>query len=138
MPKIAIKLLLFVSVCVPQLFVGIYLLESLRSQLKRLRIHPSVLVFLTSSDELPPVHVQHIYLKVLREEPWPAGVLSAASAANSTINGPTGVKMSGPYSWVPPVYWLQDTNQFGGAFGFLTEGKKMRIQANFNHSSTFC
>ena len=30
--------------------------------------------------------------------------------------------VSGPYSWVPPVYWLQDTHLLGGAFGFLTEG----------------
>ena len=30
--------------------------------------------------------------------------------------------MSGPYSWVPPKYWLTDPGQYGGAFGFLTEG----------------
>jgi len=96
--------------------------ESLRSQLKRLRIHPSLLVFLISSDELPPEDVESTYLQVLEEEPWPAGVLSAASAADSNLTGPTGVKMTGPYSWVPPVYWLLDTNQFGGAWGFLTEG----------------
>jgi len=35
--------------------------------------------------------------------------------------GPSGVKMSGPYSWVAPNYWLEDTEN-GGAFGFLTEG----------------
>lgn len=28
---------------------------------------------------------------------------------------------SGPYSWVPPNYWLEDTHLLGGAFGFLTE-----------------
>jgi hypothetical protein len=33
--------------------------ESLRSQLKRLRIHPSNLVFLYSSDELPPANVEN-------------------------------------------------------------------------------
>src|ERR1044071_2755342 len=32
--------------------------ESLRSQVKRMRIHPSVLVFLYSSDELPPTNVE--------------------------------------------------------------------------------
>jgi hypothetical protein len=32
--------------------------ESVRSQLKRLRIHPSNLVFLYSSDELPPADVE--------------------------------------------------------------------------------
>jgi len=30
--------------------------------------------------------------------------------------------MSGPYSWEPPIYWLQDTSKYGGAYGFLTEG----------------
>lgn len=31
--------------------------------------------------------------------------------------------MSGPYSWVPPTYWLSDnTGTLGGAYGFLTEG----------------
>ena len=28
--------------------------------------------------------------------------------------------MTGPYEWVPPVYWLTDTKH-GGAFGFITE-----------------
>lgn len=65
--------------------------ESLRSQVKRLRIHPSILVFLYSSDELPPSNVETLYLTVFKDEPWPAQVLAAASAANSTITGPTGV-----------------------------------------------
>jgi exo-1,4-beta-D-glucosaminidase len=29
--------------------------------------------------------------------------------------------MAGPYDYVPPAYWLQDTNKAGGAFGFSTE-----------------
>ena len=33
----------------------------------------------------------------------------------------TGVKMSGPYDYVPPDYWLADTSKFGGAYGFTTE-----------------
>lgn len=64
--------------------------ESLRSQVKRLRIHPSVLVFLYSSDELPPKNVEAVYLTVFKDEPWPAAILAAASAANSTLSGPTG------------------------------------------------
>ena len=28
--------------------------------------------------------------------------------------------MEGPYEWVPPNYWLEDTAR-GGAFGFATE-----------------
>jgi len=29
--------------------------------------------------------------------------------------------MTGPYDYVPPDYWLIDTNKYGGAFGFNTE-----------------
>ena len=35
-------------------------------------------------------------------------------------DGPSGVKMTGPYDYVPPNYWLTD-KQAGGAFGFNTE-----------------
>jgi exo-1,4-beta-D-glucosaminidase len=78
-----------------------------------------------SSDELPPKSVESTYLSVFEAEPWPAAVLSAASQADSNLTGPTGVKMSGPYSWVPPVYWSSPealNNGYGGAWGFLTEG----------------
>lgn len=64
--------------------------ESLRSQVKRMRIHPSVLVFIYSSDELPPQNAEAVYLAVFKDEPWPAATLAAASAANSTLTGPTG------------------------------------------------
>lgn len=101
--------------------------SSLRSQLRRLLTHPSVLTFFISSDELPPPGVEALYLNVSAEEGWPAfaGTVSAASARVSNLTGPTGVKMSGPYSWVPPSYWLLDTQNgtgLGGAWGFLTEG----------------
>ncbi|HEY7818516.1 MAG TPA: glycoside hydrolase family 2 protein, partial [Vicinamibacteria bacterium] len=36
------------------------------------------------------------------------------------VSGPSGVKMRGPYDYVPPAYWLADT-KYGGAFGFATE-----------------
>jgi exo-1,4-beta-D-glucosaminidase len=35
--------------------------------------------------------------------------------------GKSGVKMAGPYDYVPPAYWLQDAGKAGGAFGFSTE-----------------
>ena len=34
--------------------------------------------------------------------------------------GATGVKMKGPYKWVPPIFWLTD-KKTGGAWGFNTE-----------------
>jgi len=46
-----------------------------------------------------------------------------ASAANTTseLIGKTGVKMEGPYAWVPPNYWTHPENIKGGAWGFSTE-----------------
>ena len=96
--------------------------ESLRSELKRLRIYASNVDFFYSSDELPIEKVEKAYLAIFEEEKWPNPVLASASDRTSNITGPTGVKMSGPYSWVPPVYWLNDTSLLGGAYGFLTEG----------------
>lgn len=70
-----------------------------------------------------------------------AQTVSAAAAVNSSISGPSGVKMSGPYSWVlpsqhaararlsqplqvPPSYFHLDDGRYalGGGWGFLTEG----------------
>eukprot|EP01105_Mastigella_eilhardi_P009637 TRINITY_DN2269_c0_g1_i1.p1 TRINITY_DN2269_c0_g1~~TRINITY_DN2269_c0_g1_i1.p1 ORF type:complete len:914 (+),score=128.61 TRINITY_DN2269_c0_g1_i1:84-2825(+) len=96
--------------------------ESTRSQAKRLRIHPSVVVFMYASDEIPPEHVEQMYLRVLSEEQWPNPSLASAANRTSTITGASGVKMTGPYSWVPPIYWVTDGGQWGGAWGFLTEG----------------
>jgi exo-1,4-beta-D-glucosaminidase len=102
--------------------------ESMRTQGRRLAIHSSVIVFLISSDWLPPQNVEALYLDTLKEENWPNPTISAASQAVSNLTGSTGVKMSGPYSWVPPSYWLLDVNAseygraLGGAWGFLTEG----------------
>jgi exo-1,4-beta-D-glucosaminidase len=98
--------------------------ESMQSQVMRLRIHPSVMVFMLSSDELPPYNVEEEYTNVAQQQVFPNPIIAAASAAVSNVSGPTGVKMSGPYSWVPPIYWLQDTGSYGlgGAWGFLTEG----------------
>uniref|UniRef100_A0A7S1PV44 Exo-1,4-beta-D-glucosaminidase n=1 Tax=Neobodo designis TaxID=312471 RepID=A0A7S1PV44_NEODS len=100
--------------------------SSLRWQLNRLARHPSVITFFYSSDQLPPARVEHMYLQVIRDSLWPNPTVSSASATPSPISGPSGVKMSGPYAWVPPAYWLSDDNKnfadLGGAWGFLTEG----------------
>ena len=99
---------------------------SMRSQARRLRRFAGILAYLISSDELPPRNVEQLYIDELANASWPlfAAQVSAASAATSPISGPTGVKMSGPYSWVPPTYWLEDTGDkgLGGAWGMLTEG----------------
>jgi exo-1,4-beta-D-glucosaminidase len=96
---------------------------STRDQAKRLRIHPSMLAFWYSSDDVPPADVEKEYIDALMNlSLWPNPILASASDRTSKVSGPTGVKMSGPYAWVPPNYWLEDTNAWGGAYGFLTEG----------------
>jgi exo-1,4-beta-D-glucosaminidase len=93
---------------------------SLRDQALRLRNHPSVLVWLNGSDFPPPAEVERAYLDVLAEADWSKPILSNATDAPGPVSGPSGVKMRGPYDYVPPSYWLTDTRN-GGAFGFATE-----------------
>jgi exo-1,4-beta-D-glucosaminidase len=94
--------------------------NSLRDQLRRLRNHPCMLDWLYGSDNAPPPRVEKIYLKVLAECHWPNPHQSSATAQVTTVTGPSGLKMNGPYDWVPPNYWLTDTKN-GGSFGFATE-----------------
>ena len=93
---------------------------SLRAQMLRLRHHASLLVWLNGSDNPPPANVESAYLKVEAETHWPNPVLSSATAAPTSVTGPSGVKMTGPYDYVAPSYWYVDHNE-GGAFGFNTE-----------------
>jgi exo-1,4-beta-D-glucosaminidase len=94
--------------------------NSLRDQLLRLRQHPSLLIWLNGSDNPPPADREQAYLDIEKETHWPKPVISSATAKKSEIPGDTGVKMSGPYDYVPPDYWLLDTKA-GGAYGFNTE-----------------
>jgi exo-1,4-beta-D-glucosaminidase len=94
--------------------------ESLRSQIRVLRNHPSVFVWLYGSDGPPPAEVENMYLGILKELAWPNPSVSSASATATTVTGDSGVKMTGPYEYVPPVYWLADTKA-GGAYGYNTE-----------------
>jgi exo-1,4-beta-D-glucosaminidase len=93
--------------------------ESLRTQLRRLRNHPSILTWSYGSDNAPPPRVERLYLDVLREERWP-NPYQAAASARTTLIGTTGVKMTGPYDYVAPSYWL-DPRAPGGAAGFNSE-----------------
>ncbi|OLE12540.1 MAG: hypothetical protein AUG89_07275 [Acidobacteria bacterium 13_1_20CM_4_56_7] len=106
--------------------------QSLRDQIYRLRSHPSLLVWLNGSDNPPPPDVEQTYLKVEKELLWPNPVISSATGKTTTVTGDSGVKMSGPYEYVAPAYWMQDSlganhpqncNQggCGGGYGFNTE-----------------
>jgi exo-1,4-beta-D-glucosaminidase len=93
---------------------------SLRDQIRRLRGHPSVFVWLNGSDNPPPANVEQTYIDVERREHWPNPTVSSASAKPTQVTGASGVKMTGPYDWVPPSYWLQDSTH-GGAWAYNTE-----------------
>ena len=94
---------------------------SLRAQLLRLRNHPSILAWLNGSDEGPSPAVEKSYLAIAKQSDWPNPVLFSASENPSTLTGPTGVKMTGPYDYVPPDFWLTDDGHNGGAAGFNME-----------------
>jgi len=93
---------------------------SMADQARRLRNHASVFVWLYGSDGPPPADVERMYLSVLNEAEWPNPSVSSASETPTTVTGKSGVKMTGPYEYVPPVYWLADTTA-GGAYGYNTE-----------------
>jgi exo-1,4-beta-D-glucosaminidase len=86
-----------------------------------MRSHPSVFVWLNGSDGPPPVEIERAYLDILRETAWPNPIVSSASNQSTSLSGASGMKMTGPYDYEPPSYWLQDKDRHGGAWGFNTE-----------------
>ena len=79
-----------------------------------------MLVWLIGSDKLPLTEQEQTYRDILASEDPTRPVLISAAKRESKISGPSGVKMNGPYDYVPPFYWYADTAS-GGAFGFNTE-----------------
>jgi len=94
--------------------------SSQEDQIRRLRNHPSLLVWMNGSDQVPSATVEKIYIDVLERNCWSNPYLSSAGKKISQLTGSSGTKMEGPYEWVPPSYWLLDKDR-GGAFGFATE-----------------
>jgi exo-1,4-beta-D-glucosaminidase len=95
--------------------------ESLRTEMLRMRSHPSLLVWLNGSDGPPPATVEGAYLQVAKDVGWPNPVLASADATPTTLSGKSGVKMTGPYDYEPPSYWLGDTTKYGGGWSYNTE-----------------
>ena len=93
---------------------------SQHDQICRLRSHPSVLAWMNGSDGPPPEDVERMYIDILKALDWPNPYISSAAGKRTSVTGASGVKMNGPYDWVPPSYWLIDSTH-GGAFGFNTE-----------------
>jgi len=94
--------------------------ESLRDQIRRLRSHPSAFNWMNGSDNPPPPEIEKMYVGILKELNWPNPYESSATARPTSVTGATGVKMTGPYDYVAPSYWLLDQRR-GGAHGFNTE-----------------
>ena len=96
-------------------------------QVKWLRNHPSVLVWVTGSDKYPRPEVQEKLSEYLKESDPTRPVLISCQDIKVTeeenrngVYEDSGVKMYGPYDYEPPVYWYADTS-YGGAYGFNTE-----------------
>jgi exo-1,4-beta-D-glucosaminidase len=94
-------------------------INSFRDQILWLRNHPSIFVWMIGSDKCPKPELELRYIqlfKSLDNRPY----LATAGTRVSSVSGPCGVKMNGPYEYVAPNYWYIDTIN-GGAFGFNTE-----------------
>lgn len=91
----------------------------LHDQIRYLQNHPSIFVWMLGSDMLPRPALEKRYRQLI-DSIDDRSYLAAASKRTSTISGPTGVKMNGPYNYVGPSYWYIDSVN-GGAYGFNTE-----------------
>ncbi|KPK64084.1 MAG: hypothetical protein AMK73_04805 [Planctomycetes bacterium SM23_32] len=94
--------------------------RSFRDQVVYLRNHPSIFVWLVGSDKLPRPALEREYADILAACDPGRPCLGAAKMLKSEVSGSTGVKMTGPYAYVPPVYWYAEEAP-GGALGFNTE-----------------
>jgi exo-1,4-beta-D-glucosaminidase len=92
---------------------------SMAAEAARLRDHPSVISFLIGSDFAPDAKIEKTYLDALKAADWRTPVVAAASANSSPVSGSSGMKMTGPYDWIPPNYWY--AKREGGATGFNSE-----------------
>lgn len=85
-----------------------------------MQTHPSMLAFLVGSDYWPNDRATKIYVEGLHNMDWRSPIVASASMRGyPKLLGPSGMKMEGPYNWVPPNYWY--TDQLGAAFGFGSE-----------------
>ena len=76
-------------------------------------------MWLNGSDNAPPPAIARMYVDTLHAEDWSLPIIAAAVPQATAETGPSGMKMDGPYSWIPPSYWYAD--KLGGAFGFDSE-----------------
>ncbi|TPX17929.1 uncharacterized protein E0L32_011992 [Thyridium curvatum] len=87
--------------------------------------HPSMLAFLVGSDYWPDDRATAIYVDAAKAADLDVPIIASASKRSyPKALGPSGMKMDGPYDWVPPNYWW-DTEpadeRLGSSFGFGSE-----------------
>ena len=90
-----------------------------KDQIVWLRNHASIFSWVGGSDCIPKPELEKNYFDIFNQYDSTRVYLASAKEWKS-LAGPSGVKMRGPYAYVPPVYWFADT-LYGGAFGFNTE-----------------
>ncbi|KAI0125843.1 glycoside hydrolase family 2 protein [Xylariales sp. AK1849] len=99
--------------------------SSMRHEAAMLQTHPSVLAYLVGSDYWPDDQATAIYVQAFKDLNWQAPIIaSAAKRSYPKLLGPSGMKMDGPYDWVPPNYWYDISStedRLGAAFGFGSE-----------------
>jgi exo-1,4-beta-D-glucosaminidase len=95
------------------------LVNQLHDQVLWLRNHPSLIGWFIGSDKLPCPSLEKRYREMLGAiDNRP--ILISAQHTISDISGTSGTKMYGPYEYVGPSYWYEDTKH-GGNYGFNTE-----------------
>ena len=94
--------------------------RSWRDQVRWLRNHPSIFAWAIASDLVPKPEAENAYRAILAEDDPTRPVLNSTGTKVSPVSGKSGVKMNGPYDYVPPLYWYVNKTD-GGAFGFNTE-----------------
>lgn len=98
---------------------------SMRHEILMLQSHPSILGYLIGSDYWPDDKATAIYLQAFEDYNWQNPIIASASLRGYPEQlGSSGMKMAGPYDWVPPNYWydVSDTeDHLGAAFGFGSE-----------------
>ncbi|GAA3290040.1 hypothetical protein GCM10020295_03360 [Streptomyces cinereospinus] len=92
---------------------------SMAAEAARLRDHPAVISFLIGSDAAPNAQIESGYLEALRGADWDLPVIPSAAGRPAPVTGASGMRMTGPYDWVPPGYWYDKRE--GGATGFNSE-----------------
>ena len=95
--------------------------ESLRDQMRRLAAPPfGDRLDVRQRQPAPAQGGADVPRAFSRRSSWPNPYQSSATAKSDRAGGPTGVKMTGPYEYIAPSYWLLDQTR-GGAHGFNTE-----------------